>query len=74
MHLEGREVNAGECEATNKVTEVILAEEKQPESIKPEWKKILDSSRKVEEGKNKPKSVLANMKKKITKPITASLK
>jgi len=28
MHLEGREVNAAECEATNKVTEVILAEEK----------------------------------------------
>jgi len=28
MHLEGREVNAGECEATNKVTEAILAEEK----------------------------------------------
>jgi len=28
MHLEGREVNAAESEATNKVTEVILAEEK----------------------------------------------
>jgi hypothetical protein len=64
----------GENSGEDKHEETVQIEEKEPDIVKPEWKKLLESSRKGDDGKQKNKSVLANMKKKITKPISSSTK